>query len=187
MTKAGEIPVLYESEDVLVVDKPAGQLTIPGRGTEEGPDVHAALEKLRGERLWVVHRLDRGTSGALCFARNADSHRHLSQAFEAGRVGKRYLALVQGAIRSPMGEIDRALIARGQVLGPRGQTCALARLQTRMARHRIVGPRPLRAMACGQVSDPVRAEGHVDHGQSGGGGDQAVRVVRTDEQRVPDQ
>jgi tRNA pseudouridine32 synthase/23S rRNA pseudouridine746 synthase/23S rRNA pseudouridine955/2504/2580 synthase len=104
------IRVLHEDSDLVVVDKPAGLLTIPGRGPEPGPDVHHLLEGQRGERLWVVHRLDRGTSGALVFARNAAAHRTLSQAFEAGRVGKRYLALVQGAVGPDAGEIDRALV-----------------------------------------------------------------------------
>jgi RluA family pseudouridine synthase len=121
-----QISTLYEDAGLLVVDKPAGLLTIPGRGPESGPDVQHLLEGDRGEKLWVVHRLDRGTSGALAFARNAEVHRKLCQAFEAGTVHKRYLALVQGRIEADSGIIDIALVA-----GRRGRM--------RPARHGEVG------------------------------------------------
>jgi tRNA pseudouridine32 synthase/23S rRNA pseudouridine746 synthase len=76
------------------VDKPAGWLVIPGRGRPE-PTVQQEAEKVFG-RLWVVHRLDRGTSGVLLFARDAKTHRYLNIAFEKHRVRKTYLALVKG-------------------------------------------------------------------------------------------
>lgn len=104
------VRVLYEDAGLLVVDKPAGLLTIPGRGPEAGPDLQHLLEGIRGEKLWVVHRLDRGTSGALAYARNAAMHRTLSQAFEAGRVEKTYLALVSGQLEPDQGTIDSALV-----------------------------------------------------------------------------
>jgi tRNA pseudouridine32 synthase/23S rRNA pseudouridine746 synthase/23S rRNA pseudouridine955/2504/2580 synthase len=102
--------LLYTDGQLLVVDKPAGLLTIPGRGPEPGPDAHHLLEEQIRGKLWVVHRLDRNTSGALCFARTAELHRHLSMAFEHGRVSKRYLALVRGVPAPPSGVIDRALV-----------------------------------------------------------------------------
>jgi len=105
-----QVRTLYEDAGLLVVDKPAGLLTIPGRGPEPAPDVQHLLEGQRGERLWVVHRLDRGTSGALAFARNAQVHRQLCQAFEAGAVEKRYLALVAGTVAEASGVIDRPLV-----------------------------------------------------------------------------
>lgn len=116
-----EIRILYEDPGLLVVDKPAGLLTIPGRGPEAGADLQHLLEGQRGERLWVVHRLDRGTSGALAFARNPDIHRRLSQAFEAGQVAKTYLALVTGKPEPESGLIDRALVpARRGKMRPAG-------------------------------------------------------------------
>ena len=116
-----DIRLVYEDAGLLVVDKPPGLLTIPGRGPDSGPDVQHLLEGQRGERLWVVHRLDRGTSGALAFARNAEVHRRLNQAFEAGTVQKRYLALAQGRIPEDAGVIDRALVpARRGKMRPAG-------------------------------------------------------------------
>jgi tRNA pseudouridine32 synthase/23S rRNA pseudouridine746 synthase len=91
---AAAVAVLHEDADVLAVDKPAGRLVIPGRGTDER-SLREELEAIHG-RLWVVHRLDRGTSGVLLFARNAAAHRALNLAFDRGEPRKRYVALVRG-------------------------------------------------------------------------------------------
>jgi RluA family pseudouridine synthase len=90
------VPVLYEDTDLLVVDKPAGVTVIPARGEAPHESLRHRLEAHRGERLWVVHRIDRDTSGVLLFARNPDAHRALSLAFEHRRVEKAYLALTRG-------------------------------------------------------------------------------------------
>ncbi len=93
--EGGGVAVLHLDEHLLVVDKPPGRLVIPGRGTEE----RSLVEELSAAhgRLWVVHRLDRGTSGVLVFARSAEAHRALNLAFDRGEPRKRYLALVTGA------------------------------------------------------------------------------------------
>jgi len=90
----GGASVLLADEHLLAVDKPAGRLVIPGRGTDER-SLREELEATHG-RLWVVHRLDRGTSGVLLFARTAAAHRTLNLAFDRGEPAKRYLALVRG-------------------------------------------------------------------------------------------
>jgi tRNA pseudouridine32 synthase/23S rRNA pseudouridine746 synthase len=92
---AAAVPALYADRHVLAVDKPAGRLVIPGRGGDE-TSLREELEAEHG-KLWVVHRLDRGTSGVLVFARTAEAHRTLNLAFERGEPRKRYLALVRGA------------------------------------------------------------------------------------------
>ena len=93
------IPVLYAGRGFFAVNKPAGITVIPGRGEEREPSLRERLEEERGEKLFVVHRLDRDTSGVLLFATTAEAHRALSMAFEAGRVDKRYRALCEGALR----------------------------------------------------------------------------------------
>jgi tRNA pseudouridine32 synthase/23S rRNA pseudouridine746 synthase len=98
--------VLHEDRDLLVVNKPAGRLVIPGRGGGE-PSLVEELSALHG-RLWVVHRLDRGTTGVLVFARSAHAHRALNLAFDRGEPRKRYLALVVGAPPAAM-RVDTAL------------------------------------------------------------------------------
>ena len=90
----GTWEVLHEDADLVALDKPAGRLVIPGRGPAE-PTLQEEAERRFG-RLWVVHRLDRGTSGVLVFARSAAAHRSLNLAFEGREVEKRYLALVRG-------------------------------------------------------------------------------------------
>nr|WP_255665741.1 RNA pseudouridine synthase [Myxococcus sp. AS-1-15] len=92
----------------MVVDKPPGVPVIPGR--DGGPSLRDALESQRGRKIFVVHRLDRDTSGALVFALDAAVHRALSIAFESGKVRKRYLALVEGRIDAPS-LVDVPLIA----------------------------------------------------------------------------
>lgn len=104
-----EPTVLYEDPELLVVDKPAGMVVIPAREAEEAPPLRAWLEQHRGETLWVVHRIDRDTSGVVLFARTADAHRRLSVAFEQRRVQKTYLALTRGVIAPAEGRIDYAL------------------------------------------------------------------------------
>jgi tRNA pseudouridine32 synthase/23S rRNA pseudouridine746 synthase len=86
--------VLHADAAILAVDKPPGRIVIPGRGTREQSLVEE-LSAVHG-RLWVVHRLDRGTSGILLFARTAEAHRALNLAFDRGEPRKRYLALVVG-------------------------------------------------------------------------------------------
>ena len=91
---AARLEPLFLDAHLLAVAKPAGRLVIPGRGAPE-PTLQQELQAEHG-RLWVVHRLDRGTSGVLLFARTAAAHRILNLAFEGREVRKRYLALVRG-------------------------------------------------------------------------------------------
>jgi 23S rRNA pseudouridine1911/1915/1917 synthase len=103
-----QIQVLYQDQHILVVDKPAGLLTLPDRFVRDKPNL---LDKLRQDfdEIFVVHRLDRETSGVLVFARDADSHAALSRQFEAREVEKVYLALVSGRIAPPEGTIDKPI------------------------------------------------------------------------------
>ena len=89
------IPVLFCDPHLVALDKPAGRIVIPGRGAPERTVLDEAREAYG--RLWVVHRLDRGTSGVLLLARSAEAHRALNLAFDAREVEKRYVALVRGA------------------------------------------------------------------------------------------
>jgi RluA family pseudouridine synthase len=106
-----ETRVLFEDEEALAVEKPAGRASIPGRG-EIGEPVVTELERRLGRKLFVVHRLDRDASGLLLFAKTAAAHRRLSEAFEARLVRKTYLALVEGTVAAD-GVVDRPLRAFG--------------------------------------------------------------------------
>jgi tRNA pseudouridine32 synthase/23S rRNA pseudouridine746 synthase/23S rRNA pseudouridine955/2504/2580 synthase len=99
------IPVLWSAGGLVAVDKPAGVPVVPGRTEGGGPPLRERLEAQLGRRLWVVHRLDRDTSGVLLLALDAPTHRAASLAFEHGRADKRYLALVSPPLapRAPGG------------------------------------------------------------------------------------
>lgn len=113
---AEEIPlnILFEDEDLLVIDKPAGMVVHPGAGNRLHTLVHALLHHCAGqlsgiggvERPGLVHRLDADTSGALVVAKNDSAHRSLSSQFKTRSVEKIYLAWVWGDPRRPSGRID---------------------------------------------------------------------------------
>src|SRR5438552_6282955 len=101
------IGVLFVDEHIVVADKPSGLLV--HRGWDDDDDV--AMFRVRdaiGQHVYPVHRLDRGTSGALLFARTREAAAALGRSFEAGRVDKRYLALVRGTPPAE-GVIDYAI------------------------------------------------------------------------------
>jgi tRNA pseudouridine32 synthase/23S rRNA pseudouridine746 synthase len=94
---------LFENSSVIVVDKPAGVLTVPGRFGDQpdSPSLGRRLEQQLGQRLWPVHRLDHEVSGLVLFARSAEAHRVANAAFEGRRVDKQYQALTEGAVLIP--------------------------------------------------------------------------------------
>ncbi len=102
------IEVLLEDAAVLVVDKPSGIATMPERDPAV-PSVQKELETARGERLFVVHRLDKEVSGCLVFARTAAAHRALSMAFDERKVSKTYLALASGSVPKSLTVIEAPL------------------------------------------------------------------------------
>lgn len=110
-----DIPLeaLYEDDDLVVVNKPAGMAVHAGGGVHSGTLVNAllhrfaSLSRVGGEqRPGLVHRLDRLTSGALVAAKNDVAHRRLAAQFAERRVEKIYLALVQGNVKKAEGEIS---------------------------------------------------------------------------------
>ena len=113
--KAEKIPIdiIFETEDLLLVNKPAGMVVHPSVGHDTGTLVHAALahspemEGVGGEiRPGVVHRLDKDTSGLIILAKNDAAHHELQQQFKDRSVEKVYLALVDGQPPTPSGRIE---------------------------------------------------------------------------------
>ena len=106
-----KLEIIFEDDDLIIVNKPAGILTIPDRFDATKPNLVAMLKSLQTEdaKIFTVHRLDRETSGVLCFAKNEDAHRHLSQQFETKTAAKFYLALTDGRLQPASGEIDLAI------------------------------------------------------------------------------
>jgi RluA family pseudouridine synthase len=87
--------------------------TAAGGGIADDASLHAWVSRQVGARTFIVHRLDRGTSGVIVFAKTAEAHRVLSRAFESREVAKRYLAVVEGHVRRAAATIDEPLRAFG--------------------------------------------------------------------------
>ncbi|USG63160.1 RluA family pseudouridine synthase [Sneathiella marina] len=104
------VQILYQDADLVVIDKPSGLLSAPGRG-EDKQDCALSRCRLTVPGALLVHRLDMDTSGIMVLALNPTSHRHLSQQFEQRRIGKTYLAWVEGSIAEDSGKIDLPLLA----------------------------------------------------------------------------
>lgn len=100
--------IVHLDEALIVVRKPAGLLSVPGRG-EAGRDNLLHRLHTRHPEALIVHRLDQATSGLLVLARDPASHRRLSMDFAARRVDKRYVAVVVGIPAEPAGSIDLPL------------------------------------------------------------------------------
>ncbi|HEX3219201.1 MAG TPA: RNA pseudouridine synthase [Candidatus Limnocylindria bacterium] len=105
----GELQVLLEDERLIAVAKPAGQAVAPGGGVDAADTLQAAVAGHIGSQAFLVHRLDRETSGVIVFAKTAEAHRELSRQFEERLVTKRYLAIVQGHVEGRSGEIGAPL------------------------------------------------------------------------------
>ncbi|MEM6396655.1 MAG: RluA family pseudouridine synthase [Bacteroidota bacterium] len=99
---------IYTDESLIVIEKPSGLLSVPDRYLPEIPNALESLKRKYGE-VRPVHRLDKETSGLLCFARTQDAQRSLSQQFEQRSVTKTYLAIIEGTPAIEIGEIDYAL------------------------------------------------------------------------------
>ena len=101
--------MLWRSAELVAIDKPPGTVVVPGRNEDPSTCVRRTLEAAWGEPLWVIHRLDRDTSGVLLLARSAAAHRALSMAFERHEVRKWYLALTRRGPEHASGTIGTAL------------------------------------------------------------------------------
>jgi tRNA pseudouridine32 synthase / 23S rRNA pseudouridine746 synthase len=140
------IPILYEDDDILAVSKPEGLAAIPERHGQGG-SLFEVLCAQRGERLYIVHRIDKETSGLIVFARHAEAHRRLNRQFETRAVEKTYLALSHGVIAKDAGSVDAPLRQFGSgrvaVDPQRGKPSTTEfRIVERFGSHTLVEARP---------------------------------------------
>ncbi len=108
------LSILYEDEDLLVVNKPAGMAVHLGAGLKSGTLVNALLHHVKSlssagdaSRPGIVHRLDKMTSGLVVVAKNDAAHRQLAEQFKSRVVRKTYILLVHGRVSSARGEISK--------------------------------------------------------------------------------
>ena len=104
-----DLDLIYRDDTLIVVNKPAGLLAVPGRGADK-QDCLASRVQAEFPDALVVHRLDMATSGLLLFARGAEMQRRLSHLFREREVQKRYVAVVSGRLELLSGEIALPLI-----------------------------------------------------------------------------
>ena len=157
--------ILHTDDDLIIVDKPAGLLSVPGR---ELPDcLQSRLKALHPESL-LVHRLDMATSGLMVFARNKAAQRHLGLQFERRHTSKTYIARVAGHVVGESGRINLPLIAdwpnrpRQMVSWEHGKPSltdweVLEREdnQTRLALHPITGRSHQLRVHCWAMGHPI--------------------------------
>lgn len=174
---AGPPEILHRDDDLLVTVKPAGLLSVAGKGARLADCLEARLRAVDPTVL-LVHRLDRDTSGVMVFARRASAQRHLGLQFEKRRVIKVYIARVAGIVAEDAGEINLPLRADWpnrprQVVAPDGRAASTAwrvvergAVETRLALQPRTGrSHQLRVHLLAQghpiLGDPLYAEGRA--------------------------
>ena len=129
-----KLDIVYVDEQLIVVNKPPGTLSIPDRFKAEIPNLKSMLTAAYGE-VYTVHRIDKYTSGVIVFARDAESHRYLSNLWMDRKPEKYYLAVVDGVPREEEGTIDLALT---ESMARRGKMLAHARGKESKTSYKVV-------------------------------------------------
>ncbi|WKZ63621.1 MAG: RluA family pseudouridine synthase [Saprospiraceae bacterium] len=101
--------IIFEDDHLIIVSKPSGILSIPDRHDPSKANMQDMLSRKYG-KIFTVHRIDRETSGIMCFAKTAEVHAALSNMFQQREVEKTYLAFVSGNVQPEEGSIEAALM-----------------------------------------------------------------------------
>jgi len=112
--------VVFENDDFIAVNKEPGMLTIPDRHDDTQLSLYKILNQRYG-KIFIVHRLDRDTSGLILFAKNEATHKYLSQLFEQRNIEKRYQGIVRGSMPDKKGSINEPIaehpVKKGMKIG----------------------------------------------------------------------
>jgi 23S rRNA pseudouridine955/2504/2580 synthase/23S rRNA pseudouridine1911/1915/1917 synthase len=108
--------IIKETPDFVILNKPAGLLTIPDRHDNQLQSLQGLLRKHYGQ-IFTVHRLDKDTSGIILFAKNEEAHKYYSQLFEGRNVKKFYQGLVNGQLVPTTGSVDEPIMEHPIVKG----------------------------------------------------------------------
>ena len=118
------VKIVYEDEDLLVVNKPSGLRVIPDRWNKNIPNLRDLLndflnkkKEIKKQIVWVVHRIDSDTSGLVLFALNAQMHQQLNKAFQNRSIKKSYHTIVKGSPNQTIGKIEFSLQSDKQKKG----------------------------------------------------------------------
>jgi len=102
------LSIIFENDDFIAVNKESGMLSIPDRHDETQLSLYKFLNQKYG-KIFIVHRLDRDTSGLILFAKNEPTHKYLSQLFEQRKIEKKYLGIVRGSMPEKKGSINEPI------------------------------------------------------------------------------
>lgn len=102
------LEILYRDDDLLIVNKPSGLLTVPGKDPKHADSLINRVNTVLPDAR-IVHRLDMATSGVLCLAMNKEAHRNLSIQFQDRKTAKRYIARIWGRLSEENGSVDLPL------------------------------------------------------------------------------
>ncbi len=111
-----KLDILYEDEQYIIVNKPSGLLSIPDRHNAQIPSVAGLLRK-QFPLVFIIHRLDKDTSGIICFAKDEETHRYTSQLFEHREVKKKYIGIVHGSMSQESGTIEDPIMEHPAING----------------------------------------------------------------------
>jgi 23S rRNA pseudouridine955/2504/2580 synthase/23S rRNA pseudouridine1911/1915/1917 synthase len=143
-----KLETLYEDDDLIIVNKPSGLLVIPDRFDASLPCLKQLLEERLQHQMYVVHRLDRDTSGVICMAKNETAHKYLSKLFQEHEVGKFYAGLVIGRVVPESGSIETP-IAEHPVI--KGKMIAARKGKASLTDYRVVEQWPLYSLVQFQI------------------------------------
>ena len=143
-----KLEVLYEDDDLIIVNKPSGLLVIPDRFDLSLPCLKQLLEERLQQKVFVVHRLDRDTSGVICMAKNETSHKYLSNLFQEHEVGKFYAGLVVGRVVPEAGTIETPIAEHPAV---KGKMIAARKGKPSITDYRVVEQWPLYSLVQFQI------------------------------------
>lgn len=108
--------IIFENNDFVAINKEPGMLTIPDRHDDTQLSLYKILNQKYG-KIFIVHRLDRDTSGLILFAKNEATHKYLSQLFEQRNIEKKYLGIIRGSMPGIKGSINEPI---GEHLSKKG-------------------------------------------------------------------
>ena len=103
------LSIVYQDDDLLIMNKPSGLLTVPGKDPKHADCLIARINRVFPTAK-IVHRLDMATSGIICLAMHKEAHRNLSIQFQDRKTAKRYIARVFGKLEQETGSVDLPLI-----------------------------------------------------------------------------
>ena len=117
--------IIFENENFVAVNKSSGLLTIPDRHDDTINSLYKTLQEQYG-KIFIVHRLDRETSGLILFAKDESTHKYLSQLFEQRNVEKYYLGIIQGTLQNKSGIIEEPIMehpaGKGMIVHAKGKS-----------------------------------------------------------------